>query len=89
MGVGVHCIDLLRCLVEQEIAEVTTFTDGLSKVYPLEFITLATLKFDGGAFGQFTSSRRLPNTANGVVVYGMERRLEGESTLSAVPEGHL
>jgi 1,5-anhydro-D-fructose reductase (1,5-anhydro-D-mannitol-forming) len=89
MGLGVHCIDLLCWLVGQEVVEATAFTDGPNDVYPVEFITVATFRFDGGAFAHFASSRRLPNSANGVVVYGTERRLEGERTVSTVAEGHL
>lgn len=89
MGLGVHLIDLLRWLVGQEVVEVTAMTDGPGEEYPVEFLTAATLRFDGGAMGQFVSSRRLPNGANSVSVYGTARRLEGEETLGMVPGGQL
>jgi 1,5-anhydro-D-fructose reductase (1,5-anhydro-D-mannitol-forming) len=89
MGRGVHCIDLLRWLVGQEIAEVTALADTPIETDPVETLTVAALKFDGGAFGQFMCSRRVPNEANSVSLYGTQQRLEGEDTLSMAASGHL
>jgi len=89
MGIGVHEIDLLRWLLGQEVVEVTAMTDGPNDQYPVEFLTAATLRFSDGAIGQFVSSRRLPNGANGVSVYGTERRVDGEETLGMTPSGQL
>lgn len=87
MGLGVHLIDLLRWIVGQEIIEVAAFTDGPNDQFPVEFLTAALLRFENGALAEFTSSRRLPNGANGVSVYGTEGRLDGQATLSMDARG--
>ncbi len=89
MGLGVHEIDLLRWLIGQEVVEVTAMTDGPNETYPVEFLTAATLRFAGGALAQLVSSRRLPNGANSVAVYGTSGRVDGEETLGMVPSGRL
>ena len=81
MGIGVHVIDLLSWLIGREVEQVTAFTDGPSERYPVEFLTTALLRYRGDAVAEFTSSRRLPNSAHTVVVYCEGARLEGLSTL--------
>jgi 1,5-anhydro-D-fructose reductase (1,5-anhydro-D-mannitol-forming) len=89
MGLGVHEIDLLRWLLDQEVVEVAALTDGPSEDYPVEFLTAATLRFERGAIPQLVSSRRLPNGTNGVTIYGTNERLDGEETLGMTPAGQL
>jgi 1,5-anhydro-D-fructose reductase (1,5-anhydro-D-mannitol-forming) len=89
MGLGVHELDLLRWLVGQEIVEATAMTDGPSERYPVEFLTAATLRFADGTLGQMVSSRRLPNGANSVTVYGASGRAEGVTTLGMTTGGLL
>ena len=60
MGRGVHCIDLLRWLVGQEIAEVTALADTPIETDPVETLTVAALKFDGGAFGSSCAADASP-----------------------------
>jgi len=89
MGLGVHLIDLLRWLIGREIVAVTACADGPAAGYPVEFLTLGLLEFDGGAFGQITCSRRLPHSANSVTVYSPQARLTGAGVVSMRPEGAL
>jgi 1,5-anhydro-D-fructose reductase (1,5-anhydro-D-mannitol-forming) len=89
MGLGVHLIDLLRWLAGREIVEVTAFADGPTDQFPVEFLTMSLLRFDNGLLGQFTSSRRLPNGANSVTVYGTDGRYDGQATLSVETTGQL
>jgi 1,5-anhydro-D-fructose reductase (1,5-anhydro-D-mannitol-forming) len=89
MGLGVHMIDLLRYLTGQEIVSVTALTDGPAPGRPVEFLTLGTVAFDGGAFGQIVCSRRLPNSLNSVTIYTSQERLVGEDTNSMQPSGRL
>jgi 1,5-anhydro-D-fructose reductase (1,5-anhydro-D-mannitol-forming) len=89
MGLGVHGIDLLGWLLGQQVVEATAMADGPNERYPVEFLTAATLRFDGGALAQLVSSRRLPNGLNSVTVYGTEKRLDGEETLGMAPSGQL
>jgi predicted dehydrogenase len=89
MGLGVHLIDLLRWLIGREIVAVTACADGPAASYPVEFLTLGLLEFDGGAFGQIACSRRLQHSANSVTVYTPAARLTGAGALSMRPEGTL
>jgi 1,5-anhydro-D-fructose reductase (1,5-anhydro-D-mannitol-forming) len=89
MGLGVHMIDLLRYLTGQEVVTVTALTDGPAPGRPVEFLTLGTVAFDGGAFGQVVCSRRLPNSLNNVTIYTTQERLVGEDTNSMQPSGRL
>lgn len=89
MGLGVHEIDLLRWLLGQEVIEVVALTDGPNEDYPVEFLTAATLRFDRGAIAQLVSSRRIPNGANSVTIYGTKERLDGEETLGMTSTGQL
>jgi 1,5-anhydro-D-fructose reductase (1,5-anhydro-D-mannitol-forming) len=89
MGLGVHMIDLLRYLTGQEVTSVTAMTDGPAPGRPVEFLMLGTLAFDGGAYGQVISSRRLPNSLNNVTIYTTHERLVGEETNSMQPSGRL
>ena len=89
MGLGVHLIDLLRWLIGREIVAVTACADGPAANYPVEFLTLGLLEFDGGAFGQIACSRRLQHSANSVTVYTPAARLTGAAALSMRPEGTL
>ncbi|MHB1005577.1 MAG: Gfo/Idh/MocA family protein [Chloroflexota bacterium] len=89
MGIGVHLLDLLCWLLGREVEQVAAFADGPSERYPVEFLTAGLLRFRGGAVAEFTSSRRLPNSPNSIVVYCEGGRLEGQSTLGMDPAGRL
>jgi 1,5-anhydro-D-fructose reductase (1,5-anhydro-D-mannitol-forming) len=88
-GLGVHLLDLLPWLIGQKIVEVSAFSDGPSAEHPVEFLTEAMLRFDGGAFGHILCSRRLPNATNSLVVYGEALRLDGVGTIGVDAAGHL
>ena len=89
MGIGVHEVDLLPWLLGQPIVEVSALADGPSDLYPVEFLTTVSLRFETGVLGQFTCSRRLPNGTNSVLIYGSDQRIEGHETLSMEPVGQL
>jgi 1,5-anhydro-D-fructose reductase (1,5-anhydro-D-mannitol-forming) len=88
-GLGVHLFDLLPWLLGQRIVEVSAFSDGPTATRPVEFLTQAMLRFDGGAYGHVVCSRRLPHAANSLVVYGDKARLDGVRTIGVDAEGHL
>lgn len=89
MGLGVHMIDLLRYLTDQQVVSVSAVADGPAAGRPVEALLLGTLTFDGGAYGQIVASRRLPNSLNNVTVYTEQMRLVGEDTNSMQPSGRL
>jgi 1,5-anhydro-D-fructose reductase (1,5-anhydro-D-mannitol-forming) len=88
-GLGVHLLDLLPWLIGQEIVEVSAFSDGPGGERPVEFLTVAILRFDGGAFGHVLCSRRLANPSNSIVVYGDSLRLDSVQTVGMEATGHL
>jgi predicted dehydrogenase len=88
-GLGVHLMDLVPWLLGARIAEVAAISDGPGKERPVETLTTAVVRFQDGAQGVLTSSRRLPNARNAVRVYGSEVLLEGEGTVAVDPAGVL
>jgi predicted dehydrogenase len=88
-GLGVHLIDLLRFVTGQEIVEVVAVSDGPGDERPVEFLTVATFSFDGGAVAQLVSSRRLRNTDDSLTLHCEDARLRGVASLSTEPVGHL
>ena len=81
MGTGVHVVDLMRFVLDQEVIEVTAVTDGQTAAKPLEQIACLTLRFSGGTLGQVTASRLLPDSRNDFRLYGILGRLEGHHSL--------
>lgn len=88
-ALGVHMIDLLRFLVGREVTAVAAFSDGPEQGFPVEFLTAAVLRFEGGAIAELVSSRRLDYTDDDVTVYLDAARLRGAGTVSTEPVGVL
>src|SRR5262245_23166881 len=81
MGTGVHVVDLMRFVLDQEVSEVTAVTDGQTAEKPLEQIACLTLRFSGGTLGQVTASRLLPDSRNDFRLYGILGRFVGHHSL--------
>ena len=88
MGSGVHCADLLRYVLGQEVVEVTAITDT-SEAEPLEHLATVLLRFEGGALGTAVASRRLPDSHNNLTVYGSLGRGEVRGGLHVDLQGTL
>ena len=73
MGSGVHCVDLLRYVLGQEVVEVSAITDA-SEAEPLEHVASVLLRFAGGTLATAIAGRRVPDSHNNVVVYGSQGR---------------
>ena len=80
MGTGVHAVDLLRFMLGQEIIEVAAITDGQTESQPLETMSAATLRFDGGALATVCCGRSLPDSINDFTLYGTHGRATGRAT---------
>ncbi len=76
-GLGVHVADLLPWLIGAPIAEVAALSDGPGDDRPVEALTTAVVRFEGGAQGVLTSSRRLPNARNAVAHLRHRRAARG------------
>lgn len=88
-GLGVHLLDLVPWLVGREVAEVTAVSDGPNESIPVEFLTAALLRFEGGALGEVISSRRLHGTDDDVTLYCEGGRLRGRGTATTEAVGSL
>ncbi len=89
MGTGVHVVDLFRFLLEQEVVEVTALSDGQPQSQPLEQLLTMAMRFEDGPLATVCCGRRLPDSQNDVVVYGIHGRIAGRGTLWEAREGTL
>jgi 1,5-anhydro-D-fructose reductase (1,5-anhydro-D-mannitol-forming) len=89
MGMGVHVIDLLVDLLGQRVVEVAALCEATGPDRPLEMLTVATLRFAGGALATLTSSARFPYSRNDVVLYGTRGRIVCAETVNMPPTGSL
>jgi 1,5-anhydro-D-fructose reductase (1,5-anhydro-D-mannitol-forming) len=81
MGTGVHVVDALRFVLDQEVIEVTAISDGQTPVQPLEQLMAMALRFDRGTIATLCCGRRLPDSRNDLVLYGSLGRLIGSDAL--------
>ena len=81
MGTGVHVVDALRFVLDQEVVEVAAISDGQTPSHPLEQLVAMTLRFDRGTIATVCCGRRLPDSRNDLVVYGSLGRLIGSDAL--------
>ncbi|HEX2277933.1 MAG: Gfo/Idh/MocA family oxidoreductase [Candidatus Tectomicrobia bacterium] len=81
MGTGVHVIDTLRFVLDQEVTEVAAVSDGQTPQQPLEQLVAMSLRFDRGAIATVCCGRRLPDSRNDLVIYGSLGRLVGSDAL--------
>ena len=81
MGTGVHVVDALRFVLDQEVIEVASISDGQTPQRPLEQLVAMTLRFDRGTIATICCGRRLPDSRNDLVIYGSLGRLSGSDAL--------
>jgi 1,5-anhydro-D-fructose reductase (1,5-anhydro-D-mannitol-forming) len=89
MGTGVHVVDLLRFLLDQEITHVAAITDGQSEEQPLEQLASLSLRFSNGAIGTVCCGRVLPDSRNDFNIYGSHGRITGVATLWEARQGRV
>jgi 1,5-anhydro-D-fructose reductase (1,5-anhydro-D-mannitol-forming) len=89
MGTGVHVVDLLRFLLDQEVTEVAAITDGQTDQQPLEQLAAMSLKFCNGAIGTVCCGRVLPDSRNDFTIYGSDGRITGRATLWESRQGRV
>lgn len=87
-NLGVHGYDLLRCLLGQEVVEVTALLDvGTQAV--LETVALALLRFSGGALAYVNANQAVPNFRPDLVLYGTQGRIVGDSVTRPGLDGQV
>lgn len=67
---GIHAIDALRFVLDDDIEEVTAFSQNLFIQCNGEDTISVVLKFRKGAYGAVTTSGALPYARNGIEIYG-------------------
>ena len=89
MGMGLHCVDLLRFLLAQEVEEVSALSDAKWIGKPVEETILINLKFENGPFGSVIAGFHVPRPNNDVVIHGTKARITGVDTIGMPMKGHL
>jgi 1,5-anhydro-D-fructose reductase (1,5-anhydro-D-mannitol-forming) len=89
MGTGVHVVDLLRFLLDQEVTEVAAISDGQTDERPLEQLAAMSLRFSSGAIGTVCCGRVLPDSRNDFTIYGSDGRITGRATLWEARQGKV
>jgi 1,5-anhydro-D-fructose reductase (1,5-anhydro-D-mannitol-forming) len=87
MGTGVHVVDALRFVLDQEIIEVAALSDGQTPPRPLEHLLAMALRFERGTIATVCCGRRLPDSRNDLVIYGSLGRLIASDALWEVRQG--
>jgi predicted dehydrogenase len=81
MGTGVHVVDTLRSVLDQEVVEVAAISDGQTAERPLEQVLAMTMRFNRGTIATLCCGRRLPDSRNDLVIYGSLGRVVGSDVL--------
>ena len=89
MGNGVHQVDMMRWVLDDEVVEVSAITDGQTKDQPLENLATLVLRFKNGSLGVLVSGRRIPDSQNDLVVYGSKGRAAVYAGMGTILEGLL
>jgi 1,5-anhydro-D-fructose reductase (1,5-anhydro-D-mannitol-forming) len=89
MAMGVHCVDILRFILGQEVVEITAITDGQRPESPLERLATMCVRFNGGALGTVCCGMKIPDSKNDATLYGSHGRIALGNTLWIVQQGSL
>lgn len=89
MGMGLHCIDLLRFFLAQELEEVSAISDAKWIGKPVEETILINFKFENGPFGSVIAGFHVPRHYNDVVIHGTKARIRGVDTIGMPMKGYL
>ncbi|MFC1917171.1 Gfo/Idh/MocA family protein [Chloroflexota bacterium] len=88
MGQGVHCVDLLRYLLDSEITEIQAMTDEEPPSRPVDEMVYAIFKLENGAHATMIAGVRAPRSDNDVVLYGSKAKVTCTGTVG-LPGGTL
>lgn len=89
MATGVHCADLLRYVLNDDVVEVSAMSDASSEK-PLEELVTLSLRFRSGAIATLLTGRRTPDyESNNVTVYGTLGRAGLQASIEMTQGGTL
>jgi 1,5-anhydro-D-fructose reductase (1,5-anhydro-D-mannitol-forming) len=89
-GTGVHVIDLLRCVLADEVVAISAMTDSAtSPVAPVETRAVASLRFARGTLALLRCVRPVHNPPNDLLLQGARGMLIGRGTIDEATHGRL
>ena len=88
MDLGSHLLDLLICLMEDEIIDYK-LTAPIDSDLGVELSGLATLKFKGGALATVYTSWKVPLDDNLIQVYGDKASIQAVRTIGPYTDGQV
>lgn len=89
-GTGIHAIDLLRFVLDDEVVSVAALTDAdTSPIRPLESRALVLLRFHKGTQATVRCARGVIAPANNLLVQGVAGTLLARHTIDEVTRGTL
>ena len=89
-GTGVHVIDLLRYVIDDEVTAVSAVTDAQSSpVAPVETRAVALLRFRRGTLGVVRCVRPVHAPPNDLLLQGTTGLLHGRGTVDEAARGRL
>lgn len=89
-GTGIHAIDLLRFVLDDEVDEVTALTNAAtSPIKPLESRALALLRFRRGTLATVRCARGIHAPQNDLLVQGVTGSLTAHRTIDELTRGTL
>ncbi len=87
-NLGVHAYDLLRYLLRDEVSEVSA-AFGVEPGFELDTVSLALLRFHGGALAYVNVNQAVPFHRPDLVVHGTEGRVLGENVTRPGLQGEV
>jgi 1,5-anhydro-D-fructose reductase (1,5-anhydro-D-mannitol-forming) len=89
-GTGVHVIDLLRFVLDDEVVSIAAMTDvDTSPIAPLETRAIALLRFSRGTLGVMRCVRPVHAPPNDLLLQGARAMLTGRGTVDEASRGRL
>jgi len=89
MDVGIHCIDLLRYLIEKEVIQVSAFVNTQSYPFPIDIDSAILIRFDNGILGTINASFNNKYANSGFEIFGTEGSLIDEGSIGQEPTGKV
>lgn len=87
-NLGVHAYDLLRYLLDAEVAEATAVVD-VEPGFAVDTMALALLRFDTGALAYVNANQSVPNSQPDLSIYGTEGTVLGRRITRPNLEGSI
>lgn len=86
---AIHCIDLLRYLLESEVVEVRALLDEDPPERPLDQMTYVILRFANGTDGIVVAGGQTPRSDNDATLYGSKAKITCKGTVGMLLQGEL